>query len=116
MNAKGWIAFGNGAYGILFACGGAAIGGVAIGTAAIGVVAVGCCAIGVIAGGAAAVGLLAAFGGAAVARYYSYGVIPAAEHAVWLPHAWLYTNLLVLVCCLPMVPGILHWRRQAKRK
>ena len=116
MSAKGWIACGNGATGILLAIGGAAIGGVAIGTAAIGGVAIGCCAVGGISCGGAAVGWLAAFGGAAVARYYACGGIPDAQHAVWLPHAWLYTNLLVLICCLPMVPGIVYWRRLARRK
>lgn len=114
--AKGWIACGDVAIGILFAGGGAAVGGVAIGTCAIGGVAVGGSGIGCVACGGAAVAWLAGFGGAVVARHYAYGGAPIALHAVWLPHGWLYGNLLVLLSCLPMLPNFLHWRKQARRQ
>jgi hypothetical protein len=38
-----------------------------------------------------------------------------AEHATLLPHAWLYANILILLCCLPLVIGFFFWRRQAGR-
>jgi RNA polymerase sigma factor (sigma-70 family) len=113
--ARGWIACGNAAVGILFACGGAAIGGVAIGPCAIGVVAIGCCAVGYIACGGAAVAWLAGGGGTVVARDYAFGGVPVAAHATLVPHAWLYTNILVLLCCLPLLLRARNWRKRSRR-
>ena len=114
--AKGWIAVGEVAVGLLFACGSTALGGVAIGTCAIGGLAVGGCGLGFVAAGGAAVAWLAGFGGAVVARHYAYGGAPVAQHAVWLPHAWLWANILMLLSLLPGLPGFLRWRKQTRVK
>ena len=115
MAARGWIACGDAAVGILFACGAAAVGGVAVGPCAIGGVAIGCCAVGYIACGGAALAWLAAGGGAVVARHYAFGGVPAAGHALQIPHAWLYTNLLILLSCAPLLPRIFLGRKEAGR-
>jgi RNA polymerase sigma factor (sigma-70 family) len=101
LPAKGWIACGNVAYGILFASGGRAIGAVSIGGIAIGGVAIGGCSLGLltyggmalgcfaaggvaagyIACGGAAVAWLAACGGAAVAHCFALGGAALAPHA-----------------------------------
>jgi hypothetical protein len=76
--ARGWIAFGGLAYGVLFSCGGIAVGGISFGGIAIGVVAFGGLGFGVLAlaglaagiwaaGGAAAFGCFAVSGGCAIA-------------------------------------------------
>ena len=99
--AKGWIACGNVAYGILFASGGLAVGMVSTGGIAVGVVAMGGCALGLLtfggmafglfatggaalgymACGAAAIAWLAACGGAAVAHGFALGTVVVAQHA-----------------------------------
>jgi RNA polymerase sigma factor (sigma-70 family) len=99
--AKGWIACGNLAYGILFAFGGVAVGGFSIGGVAIGGVAIGGFslglfsfgglalgmlvmgggAIGYMAWGGAAIAWLAALGGAAVGHHFALGGVAVAEHA-----------------------------------
>jgi RNA polymerase sigma factor (sigma-70 family) len=101
LPAKGWIAVGRSAYGILFAAGATAVGLVSVGATAIGVFAVGGlgvgllafggvslgvgaaggCAIGYVALGGGAVGWLGASGGAAVAHYFAQGGAALAEHA-----------------------------------
>jgi RNA polymerase sigma factor (sigma-70 family) len=101
LPAKGWIAIGNKAYGILFAVGTIALGGIACGPLAVGLVAVGAVGIGLFAfgglgigfaaiGGAAlgclafgggALGWQAAAGGAALARHFAVGGGAVAEHA-----------------------------------
>ena len=63
--AKGIIAVGDMAFGVLFAFGGFAVGGISIGGAALGIIAVGGGAFGAVTVGGLAVGLLA-FGGLAV--------------------------------------------------
>lgn len=98
---RGWIAIGNYAQGVLFACGGVAIGGLAIGGIAIGPIAIGAMAVGAIAlaglalGGAAigglaigivaaggtVVGWVAANGGLSVAYHYAVGGVAHAAHA-----------------------------------
>jgi len=65
--ARGWIAVGDVAEGVLFAMGGVARGGIAVGGVAIGVLAVGAVALGPLALGGVAFGLLA-FGGATFAH------------------------------------------------
>ena len=99
--AVGWIALGDRAYGILFAAGGFAVGGISMGGVSIGIIsmggasigllAVGGFALGGIALGGAAVGLLAAGGiavawfgaqgGMAVAHDFALGGLALAEHA-----------------------------------
>ncbi len=99
--AKGWIAIGTKAYGILYAAGGLAVGGISCGACAVGIIAIGGFGFGVFAfggmalgiaaiGGASigymafgggAIGWLGATGGAAVARHYATGGGAIAEHA-----------------------------------
>lgn len=98
--AKGWIAIGDFAYGILFASGSIAVGGIAIGAMsfgmfslgglAIGGLALGGCALGwasvggMAAGwlvfGGMAIGWKAALGGLAVAHDYALGGVAVGEH------------------------------------
>lgn len=63
--ARGWIALGDRAHGLLFACGNIAIGGIAIGGVAAGVFAFGGLALGLISIGGASIGGLA-LGGLAI--------------------------------------------------
>ncbi|MBX3436871.1 MAG: sigma-70 family RNA polymerase sigma factor [Planctomycetaceae bacterium] len=99
--AVGWIAIGDVAYGVLFACGSIAVGGVAAGAVGVGAISFGGLAVGGLAlgGGAvgwwslggAALGFLAyggmavawkaAMGGMAVAHDYAFGGLGIAEHA-----------------------------------
>ena len=101
LPAKGWIAIGNKAYGILFAAGTIAVGGISCGPLAVGGLAVGALGIGLFAfgglgigfaaiGGAAlgyvafgggAIGWLGASGSAALARHFAVGGSALAEHA-----------------------------------
>jgi RNA polymerase sigma factor (sigma-70 family) len=71
LPAKGWIAIGNKAYGILFAAGTFAVGGISCGAVAVGALAGGAFGIGLFAFGGLAIGL-AAIGGAAVG-YVAFG-------------------------------------------
>lgn len=99
--ARGWIALGDKAFGILFACGGFAVGGIAMGGVAIGPVAVGGMTLGAISMGGLAIGALALGGGAigffsaggmalgyfaaeggmAIAREFAFGGLAMAKHA-----------------------------------
>ena len=101
LPAKGWIAIGNRAYGIIFAAGTIAVGGISWGPLAVGLVALGGCGVGLFAfgglavgfaamGGAAvgylalgggAIGWLGASGGAVLARHYALGGGAIAQHA-----------------------------------
>jgi RNA polymerase sigma factor (sigma-70 family) len=101
LPAKGWIAVGNKAYGILFAAGTIAVGGVSCGPLAVGALAVGAFGIGLFAFGALAIGLaaiggvglgyvaygggaigwLGASGGAVLARHFALGSGALAAHA-----------------------------------
>ncbi len=88
--AKGVIAIGDTAYGVLFALGGVAVGGVAVGGVSVGVLALGGCALGGIAVGGLAVGVVAvgglAIGGLAVGGvavgHYAVGGGAVGAHAV----------------------------------
>lgn len=62
--AVGWIAIGEKAYGILYASGGIAVGGIATGGLSIGLLSFGGCSIGLLALGGFALGALALGGGA----------------------------------------------------
>lgn len=89
--ARGWIAVGDIAFGVLLAVGGVAVGGVSIGGFALGIVAfagisigvfaLGGFAVGVAAVGGAAVAWWAAAGGLALARDVALGGVAAANHA-----------------------------------
>jgi hypothetical protein len=63
--AKGWIAIGAKAYGVLFACGGIAIGGISFGGMSIGLLTWGGFAVGAFVWGGCAVGIYA-LGGVAI--------------------------------------------------
>jgi RNA polymerase sigma factor (sigma-70 family) len=100
LPARGWIAVGNQAYGILFACGTIAVGSIACGPLAVGLLALGGLGIGMFAfgglgigfaaiGGAAlgyvafgggAIAWLGASGGAVLARHFAVGGNALAEH------------------------------------
>ena len=93
--AKGWIAVGDLAFGVLFACGGIAIGGVtlaggalgllSIGGVALGLYAVGGLSVGVVALGGAAFAWYAAVGGLAVAHDYAIGGLALARNVIAPP-------------------------------
>ncbi len=99
--AVGWIAIGQRAYGILFAAGGVAIGGISMGGLSIGILSVGGAsvgllalggiafgglawggaAVGIIASGGIAIAWLGAQGGLAVAHDFALGSLAVATHA-----------------------------------
>jgi hypothetical protein len=77
--ATGWIAIGDVAFGILFASGGLAIGGISLGGLAVGVLPIGGLALGALAFGGVALGIVA-IGGAAVAWHAAIGGLAVAAH------------------------------------
>lgn len=99
--AMGWIALGDRAYGILFAGGGFAVGGVAmggivigglglggasigflaLGGLAVGYYAMGGAALGILAAGGVAAGLLGGYGGLAFAQEFAFGGLAVAKNA-----------------------------------
>jgi len=100
--AKGWIAIGDVAFGVLFAIGGVAVGGVAFGGLGLGLLSLAGLSVGLLALGGLAVGGWAvggcavafysamgglavawysAVGGAAIASHYAVGGAAFAEHA-----------------------------------
>ena len=89
--AKGWIAIGDISFGIVFAAGGLAVGGLSLGGLSVGVVAlaglslgvwsVGGLAVGVFAVGGGAVAAWAAHGGLALATEYTVGGLAISAHA-----------------------------------
>ncbi len=89
--ARGWIAVGDVALGVLvgiggvgmgaFALGGVALGVFAFGGLALAMVALGGLAVGILALGGGAVGWQAALGGMAVARDYALGGLAIGRHA-----------------------------------
>lgn len=135
--ATGWIALGDIAIGVLFACGGLAVGGVSVGGAAVGLLpigglalgalALGGVAIGIIALGGAAVAWYAAVGGLAVAREYAVGGFALAEHAIAparrsfppfssIPHApFEWSDALVLIAIV-MAVLVIALTIQARRR
>ena len=72
--AVGWIANGERAYGILYASGGIAVGGISTGGLSIGLLAFGGCSIGLLAFGGLAVGAIA-MGGGAIGYIASGGLV-----------------------------------------
>lgn len=79
--AKGIIAIGDIAFGVLFAMGGVAYGGIAVGGVAVGVLAFGGMALGVFALGGMAVALFLAVGGMAMSLVYALGGLALAPFA-----------------------------------
>jgi hypothetical protein len=89
--ARGWIAIGDVAFGVVAALGGLAVGGVALGGLGVGAIALGGLAVGglatgglavgVLAVGGGAIGLVGALGGLAVARDVAVGGVAIAAHA-----------------------------------
>jgi len=72
--AVGWIAFGERAYGILYASGGIAVGGISTGGLSIGLLAFGGCGIGLLSFGGLAIGAIA-LGGGAIGYIASGGMV-----------------------------------------
>lgn len=112
--AKGWIAIGTKAYGVLYAAGALAVGGISCGAQAVGIIAIGGFGVGVFAFGGMALGILAlggasigylafgggaigwlgAMGGATLARHYAVGGGAIAEHANdHAAYAFVHSNL-----------------------
>jgi hypothetical protein len=93
--ATAWFAVGDIAIGMLFACGGVAVGGVSLGGAALGLVPIGGLALGVFAIGGVGLGIVAvagaafawyaAIGGLAVAHDYAIGGVASAQRVITPP-------------------------------
>ena len=89
--AKGWIAIGDIAFGVVFALGGLAVGGVSVGGLSVGVMAlaglsvgvwsVGGLALGAFALGGGAIAVWAANGGLAIANEYALGGLAISSNA-----------------------------------
>jgi hypothetical protein len=89
--ARGWIAIGDIAFGLLVSVGGVAVGGLALGGLAVGGISLGGLALAIYAFGGGAIGLFsigglalgwqAALGGGAYAKSYAVGGHAVAEHA-----------------------------------
>jgi len=73
--AVGWIAFGDKAYGVLFAFGGYAVGGISVGIFSLGVVTCSCVGVGIIGMGTVGIGLLGL--GAVAIGYKAFGSLSA---------------------------------------
>lgn len=90
--ATAWVAVGDMAFGVLFAFGGVAVGGLSVGGAAfglfpfgglaLGALAIGGLALGAIAVGGAAIAWYAAVGGLAIAGEYAIGGVALARHVL----------------------------------
>lgn len=80
--ARGIIAAGNISFGLLFALGGLAFGGIAFGGLGVGLLAFGGLALGVAALGGGAFGVLFAAGGLAVSLMYAVGGLAIAPHVI----------------------------------
>jgi hypothetical protein len=135
--ARGWIAIGDVAFGVVLSIGGVAAGGAALGGLALGVLPVGGLAVGLFAlgGGAigldacggAAIGWHAAFGGLAVARDWALGGAAVAREAnspaaelFFAQHGFFragrfvleHSRWFVLLALLPALQAALErWRR-----
>ncbi len=74
--ARGWIAYGETAYGVIFACGAVAVGGISAGGIAVGLISIGGFGLGLLALGGFVAGLYVA-GGAAIGYVASGGAVIA---------------------------------------
>jgi hypothetical protein len=134
--ATGWIAIGDVAFGILFASGGLAVGGVTLGGLAVGILPIGGLALGALAIGGVGLGIVAiggaafawhaAIGGLAVASHYAAGGIAIAPQLIAptaanvppfaaIPHApfrWTDAAWLALIAWLLLRVA---WAVQARR-
>ena len=89
--ARGWIAIGDIAFGVVLSVGGIAFGGISLGGLGLGLIslaglsvggyAIGGLAVGYFAMGGLALGWQGALGGAAIAKEYAVGGLAIAEHA-----------------------------------
>jgi len=135
--ATAWFAVGDIAIGMLFACGGVALGGVSLGGAALGLLpiggvalgllAIGGLGLGIVAAGGVAVAWYAAIGGLAVAHDYAIGGVALAQSVIIpspsdslplssIPHApFRWSDALLLIA---IVGALLVVARsiQARRK
>jgi hypothetical protein len=135
--ATAWFAVGDIAVGVLFACGGVALGGLCVGGVAFGLVplgglalgalSIGGLALGAVAVGGAAVAWYAAVGGLAVAGEYAIGGVALARNVLapsaskappWssIPHApfqWADAFALSAIC---VVLVLIALTVQARRK
>ena len=135
--AIAWVAVGDVAVGVLFACGGVALGSVSLGGAALGVlpigglalglVAVGGLGLGIVALGGAALAWYAAVGGLAVAYHYAIGGVAVAQTVITspssgslplssIPHAPFHRSDALLLGVLAVVLLIVALSVQARRK
>ena len=144
--AVGWVAIGNVAIGVLFGCGGVAVGALSVGGIATGVFAIGAVSLGAIAIGGFAVGLhamggitagivatgafsfgwLAAEGRYAIAHEFALGVHASAAHAndsaasaFFAAHPWmdLRTARGLSLLSLVWVPSAMQvWRFLTRRR
>jgi hypothetical protein len=135
--ATAWFAIGDIAIGVFFACGGVALGGVALGGAALGLLPIGGFAMGLLTIGGVALGIVAvagaafawyaAIGGLAVARNYAIGGVASAQKVITppssgslplssIPHPpfhWSDALLLIVIVCVLVVLAL---SIQARRK
>jgi hypothetical protein len=137
--AKGWIAIGDIAFGVVFALGGLAVGGLSMGGLSVGVLAlaglsigiwsVGGLALGLFALGGGAIAIWAANGGLAVASEYSLGGLAIGLHAntdaarAYFESSWFFSIgsllarhsrwLLVFAVIVPIIT--LLQKRRGKR-
>jgi hypothetical protein len=137
--AKGWIAIGDIAFGVVFALGGLAVGGLSLGGLSVGVLAfaglsvgiwsVGGLALGVFALGGGAIAVWAANGGLAVASEYSLGGLAIGAHAntdaarAYFESSWFFSIasllarhsrwLLVFAIIVPIITLLV--KRRGKR-
>ena len=135
--ARGWIAAGDRAFGVLFAFGAVSVGGISVGAVSVGLVSVGSVAVGAVAAGTLGVGVLgfgamaigkfamgayavgwtAAAGAIAVAHEYAWGEHAVAWHANDLQagafmlrhHAQeVFNGLLALTAVLVVLPSLAY--------
>jgi RNA polymerase sigma factor (sigma-70 family) len=138
LPAVGWIAYGEIAYGILFASGGISVGGISFGGASIGIFSIGGLGVGLLAFGGLAIGGVA-WGGAAIGWVASGGVALgwhmamggmaltreslmtgniniAAAREFFARHSWLdltrttSRNLFWILCFGPLLLQLVAWR------
>ena len=133
--ASGWIAIGDVAFGVLFAAGGLAFGGISFGGLSLGLLSLGGLAIGLAGIGGLAVGLVAvggaafgwhlAFGGFAIAHDLAGGGYASADRLMFSPgalppwsaiphHEFLWTDaalLILLAGAMLAVVAAVHFRR-----
>jgi hypothetical protein len=135
--ATAWVAVGDIAIGVLFACGGVALGGISLGGAALGllpiggfalgVLAVGGLALGVVAVGGAALAWYAAIGGLAVAHEYAIGGVALARNVIGppssgslpvssIPHAPFHWSDALLLIVLAVALLVIALSVRARRK